>query len=111
MKNILIAWVLIISTQAIFASPIQLKDRLVFARNQASKDETVWTMNADGKEQRRVWRVPKGYGIFGGFSRDGKQAISYNNFNLYVHDLRTGRFRRILLWSVGFGTYISYPSF
>ena len=68
-------------------------------------------MNPDGSGTQKVWSVPNGYGEFGGFSADGARAISYNQFNLYVHDLKTGRFRRLLLWNSGFGTSIDSPSF
>lgn len=87
------------------AAPLQLHNRIVFTR------DVVWTMNSDGGDQQRVWRVPKGYGQFGGFSFDGKRALSFNRFNLYVHDLQTKHIHRILLWSSGWGTQISFPRF
>ena len=46
-------------------------------------NETVWTMNPGGSGQKSVWRVPKGYGWFGGFNSSGTQALSYNNFNVW----------------------------
>ena len=87
------------------ATPLQLHNQIVFTR------DGVWTMNSDGGDQKRVWRVPKGYGKFGGFSRDGKHALSFNRFNLYVHDLQTKHIHRILLWSGGWDTSIGSPSF
>lgn len=119
-KKLLVALALTaVATKTGHAAPLQLKNKIVFTRDKITvtrtggrvADETVWTMNGGGGEQKRVWRVPKGYGRFGGFSRDGKRAISYNRFNLYVHDLETKRFRRVLLWSSLWHTSISSPSF
>ena len=111
MKNLLcpLFFVLLLN-RIILAAPLALSHQLVFTRGQVPH-QTVWTMNADGQQKRRVWHVPTGYGQFGGFSRDGTQAISYNNFNLYVHDLKKNRLRRLLLWSAGWGTAIENPSF
>lgn len=99
------------------AFPLQLKNKLVFTRGEPAvhfmvpASESVWTMNADGSGQKQVWRVPKGYGRFGGFNRVGTQALSYNGFNLYLHDLKTRRLRRLFLHSEGWGTYIASTSF
>lgn len=73
------------------AAPVAVHNKLVFTRSD-SQGLVVWTMNADGGGAKKVWRVPKGYGQFGGFSPDGTKAISYNNFNLYIHDLKSGHF-------------------
>lgn len=89
------------------ATPLRLHNRIVFTTDNAS---VAWTMNSDGGERKRVWRVPFGYGQFGGFSCDG-EALSFNRFNVYVHDLETKRRRRILVWNGGWGTDIAQPSF
>ena len=111
-----------------WAAPLQLHNRIVFTRDGVASgqtffnlknpnegevytQETVWAMNSAGGEQQQVWRVPQGYGQFGGFSNDGKKALSFNRFNLYVHNLSTKRIQRVLLWSSGWGTYIGSPSF
>ena len=91
-------------------SPLQLNGKLAFTRGEWST-ETVWTMKPDGSGQKQVWRVPKGYGQFGGFNRAGTQALSYNGFNVYLHDLKTHRLRRLFVHSSGWGTYINSTSF
>ena len=93
------------------ATPLRLANKLVFTRSDAQGVETVWSMQPDGSGQRRIWQVPRGYGRFSGFSRDGTQAISFNQFNLYIYDLRFGRRRTLLLWNSGWGTFIESPSF
>lgn len=86
-------------------APLQLHNRLVFTREDAFKqNEMVWTMNSDGSDQKRVWRVPEGYGQFGCFSGDGKKALSFDHFNLYLHDLQTRRARRVLVWGGGWSS-------
>ena len=99
------------------AAPVQIANKLVFTRGQGSTDaeppgdERVWTMNSDGTAQKEVWRVPKGYGQFGGFDSQGKRALSFNGFNLYLYDLKTGARRRIYLHSSGWATYIAATAF
>ena len=93
--------IVMIGARAGDAAPVQVHNKLVFTQGQSWQKQTVWTINSDGSDARQVWRVPHGYGHFGGFSSDGKQAISCNQFNLYVHDLSTGHFRRLLVWANG----------
>lgn len=113
MKRLIFGIIFLLSAaRAIFAAPVQVHNKLVFTRGElALQTEVVWTMNPDGSGATQAWRVPKGYGNFGGFSHDGKQAISYNRFNLYVHNLKTNRFRRVLLWSGGWSPLISDVAF
>ena len=87
------------------AAPLNLHNRLIYVEGD------VYAINPDGGGTQKIWSVPEGYGKFGGFSFDGARAISYNKFNLYLHDLKTGRFQRLLLWNAGFGTSIDFPSF
>ena len=91
------------------ATTLQLANKLIFTRTDSKRVETVWSMQPDGSGQLRIWQVPRGYGRFSGFSRDGTQAISFNQFNLYIYDLRFGRRRTLLLWNSGWGTFIESP--
>ncbi|RYX82257.1 hypothetical protein EON83_20565 [bacterium] len=102
----------LVFSNTVFAAPLRLHNRLVFTRGEKLlHSEMVWTMNAEGGEQKRVWRVPSGYGQFGGFSSDGKSALSFNPYNIYLHDLQTKRIQHVLVWSGGWSPYISRPLF
>jgi Tol biopolymer transport system component len=104
-------------TKKVHFSPLQLINKIVFTRGRPAVDimipgnEVVWTMNSDGSGQKAVWRVPKGYGRFGGFNNKGTQALSYNRFNVYLHDLNSHHIQHLFVHSSGWGTYVDSVSF
>lgn len=83
------------------AAPVAVHGRIIFVR-----DGVVWTIKPDGTEQKRVYRVPKNFGEFGGFSSDEKRALCVGTYRVYEQNLLTKGMRQVLVYNGGFGTTI-----